>query len=246
MLLFCNRLKQWLPCEGSNIHLDDTYAVAGLDPKHTLGEIRVIPCASLGFRWCQFGSLTTRHSLYCSCRLYCYPFQLDLLCQKAGGSKVILFKKRNWWWSQVACMQFSLATSPVFLNPGSIKQWEITLILAVKFLGQLPHKSTFSSCWLYWIRPFFNFLSAFELPATASAQPFLQGTHTHTQMHIHTSNYIPLIVGPKPFCPNCLHFWAGSYTPLSGGTGLVFWFGKLLSFQLHTSTEALNSFFQPF
>lgn len=31
------------------MRLDDTYAIAGLDPKHTLGEIRVIPLASLGF-----------------------------------------------------------------------------------------------------------------------------------------------------------------------------------------------------
>lgn len=29
-----------------------------------------------------------------------------------------------------ACMQFSLAASPVFLYPGNIKQWETTLVLA--------------------------------------------------------------------------------------------------------------------
>lgn len=29
-----------------------------------------------------------------------------------------------------ACMQGSLAASPVLLNPGNIKQWETTLVLA--------------------------------------------------------------------------------------------------------------------
>jgi len=138
-------------------------------------------------------------------------FNLISYAKKNGGLKVIPFKKKNWWWSQVACMQFFLATSPVFLNPGSIKQWETTLCLGVKFLGQLLHKSSFSSWWLCWIRPFFNFLSAFELPATASAQPFLRGAkaHEHTQTHIHTSNCIALKVRPKLFCPAFLHFWAG-------------------------------------
>lgn len=57
-------------------------------------------------------------------------FSLISFAKKIGSLKVILFKRRNWWWSQIACMQFSLAASPVFLNPGNIKQWEATLVLA--------------------------------------------------------------------------------------------------------------------
>lgn len=129
--------------------------------------------------------------------------------KKPQGGKVILFKRRNWQWNRVAYKLFSLATSPVFLNPGQWEQWETTLVLAAKFLGQLHHKSSFSSCFLHWVRPFFNVLFTFEIPTTASARDCTRNksTHTHTHKCIHAHPTISqLDIGPKSFCTNCLDF----------------------------------------